>query len=163
MHRELAPPITPYAPFAHNSFSTSYSSYISAIHTLQRNRPELKVLSGPPSNPKLHSLNGDVVTPLFHHLGTSSWHSFDASFIVLLGRSAALLKLLAFAIVLTIVLAVFNTKRGRSSHAKGVVGGVHTGYPVKLERDSSFYERILQGYGRTRRKIADDTVGDRMA
>lgn len=34
----------------------------------------------------MHRLNGDVVTPLFHHLGASSWHSFDAALIVSLGR-----------------------------------------------------------------------------
>lgn len=34
----------------------------------------------------MHRLNGDVITPLFHHLGASSWHSFDAALIVSLGR-----------------------------------------------------------------------------
>lgn len=34
----------------------------------------------------MHRLNGDVVTPLFHHFGASSWHSFDAALIVSLGN-----------------------------------------------------------------------------
>jgi hypothetical protein len=58
------------------------------IHALQPHRGELKVLAGPPDNFKLHSLNGHVSTPIFDHLGSSSWHSYDASLIVLLGKSA---------------------------------------------------------------------------
>jgi hypothetical protein len=46
----------------------------------------LKILAGPKEDPLMHRLNGDVVTPLFHHLGASSWHSFDAALIVSLGR-----------------------------------------------------------------------------
>lgn len=58
------------------------------IHTLQPNRSELKVLAGPPDNFRLHSLNGHVSTPIFDHLGSSSWHSYDAYLIVLVGKSA---------------------------------------------------------------------------
>jgi hypothetical protein len=85
---------------------------------------------------------------------------------VLLGRSATLLKLLSFAIIVVLVLAMFNTQRGRNSNAKGALGSAagYAGYTGKLERDSSFYGRILQGYGRTRRKDPSDNVlGDRMA
>jgi hypothetical protein len=57
------------------------------IHAYQRNRTELKVLAGPPDNFKLHSLNGPVSTPIFNHLGSSSWHSYDAAMIVSLGKS----------------------------------------------------------------------------
>jgi hypothetical protein len=35
----------------------------------------------------MHMLNGDVDTPLFRHLGSSSWHSFDASLINWFGHS----------------------------------------------------------------------------
>jgi inositol phosphorylceramide mannosyltransferase catalytic subunit len=56
------------------------------IHALQKNRAELRILSGTVENPNLHALNGDVATPLFHHLGASSWHSFDAFLIVSIGR-----------------------------------------------------------------------------
>jgi inositol phosphorylceramide mannosyltransferase catalytic subunit len=34
-------------------------------------------------------LNGDVETPLFHHLGASSWHSFDAFLIVSIGKAGS--------------------------------------------------------------------------
>ena len=34
----------------------------------------------------MHALNGNVETPLFHHLGASSWHSFDAFLIVSIGK-----------------------------------------------------------------------------
>ncbi len=49
-------------------------------------RKQARILAGPPGNPELHMLNGAVSTPLFDHLGSSSWHSFDGSFIVSLGR-----------------------------------------------------------------------------
>lgn len=58
----------------------------SVIHTLQKKRSDLKILMGPKDQPNMHRLNGDVVTPLFHHLGASSWHSYDAALIVSLGR-----------------------------------------------------------------------------
>ncbi|KAL0932542.1 putative glycosyl transferase [Colletotrichum truncatum] len=66
-------------------FSTG-CHFASTIHALQRNRSTLKILSGPKNNIKLHQLNGAASTPLFNHLGSSSWHSFDAAFIVLLGH-----------------------------------------------------------------------------
>lgn len=58
------------------------------IHALQPNRTELKILAGPKDNFKLHSLNGPVSTPIFDHLGSSSWHSYDASLIVSVGKLA---------------------------------------------------------------------------
>jgi inositol phosphorylceramide mannosyltransferase catalytic subunit len=56
------------------------------IHAYQPNRSELKILAGPPDNFKMHSLNGHVSTPIFNHLGSSSWHSYDAALIVSAGR-----------------------------------------------------------------------------
>lgn len=73
-------------PYATVMFSTG-CHYASTIHAYQRNRTELKVLAGPPDNFKLHSLNGPVSTPIFNHLGSSSWHSYDAAMIVSLGKS----------------------------------------------------------------------------
>lgn len=58
----------------------------SMVHAYQPNRTELKVLAGPPENFKMHSLNGHVSTPIFNHLGSSSWHSYDAALIVSVGR-----------------------------------------------------------------------------
>ncbi|GAB1208804.1 hypothetical protein APSETT445_007567 [Aspergillus pseudonomiae] len=54
---------------------------ILTIYTTQPNRTSLRVLSGPSDNPNLHMLNGFVDTPLFRHLGTSSWHANDALFV----------------------------------------------------------------------------------
>ncbi|KIN05910.1 glycosyltransferase family 32 protein, partial [Oidiodendron maius Zn] len=72
-------------PYATVMFSTG-CHYASVIHTLQKNRSDLRILTGSKDAPNIHRLNGDVVTPLFHHLGASSWHSFDAALIVSLGR-----------------------------------------------------------------------------
>lgn len=43
-------------------------------------RTNLRVLQGPPSHPRMHMLNGNATTPIFRHLGSSSWHSWDAAF-----------------------------------------------------------------------------------
>ena len=48
---------------------------------MQRNTSHLRILTGLPDNPKLHMLNGPVDTPLFRHLGSSSWHEMDAKLI----------------------------------------------------------------------------------
>ena len=61
---------------------------------LQDNRTDYKVLAGPEGDRGMHSLNGRVSTPLFEHLGSSSWHSYDSSLIVLLGESSWMLPLL---------------------------------------------------------------------
>jgi hypothetical protein len=41
-------------------------------------RDKLRVLWGPND---MHQLSGAVTTPLFRHLGMSSWHSFDGALI----------------------------------------------------------------------------------
>ncbi|KAK0630945.1 glycosyltransferase family 32 protein [Bombardia bombarda] len=73
-------------PYPTVMFSTG-CHYASTIHAFQRNRHELKILAGPRSNPNMHSLNGQVTTPIFDHLGSSSWHSYDAAMIVTIGKS----------------------------------------------------------------------------
>ncbi|KAK3358001.1 glycosyltransferase family 32 protein [Lasiosphaeria hispida] len=73
-------------PYPTVMFSTG-CHYASMIHAFQRNRSELKILAGTRDNFKLHSLNGRVSTPIFDHLGSSSWHSYDAAMIVKLGKS----------------------------------------------------------------------------
>ncbi|KAH8801405.1 putative glycosyl transferase [Xylogone sp. PMI_703] len=84
-------------PYPTVMFSTG-CHYASTIHSLQKDREGLRILSGTEENPNLNRLNGDVITPLFHHLGASSWHSFDASFIVKVGKlgSALTLSYIAF-------------------------------------------------------------------
>ncbi|KNG85327.1 glycosyl transferase [Aspergillus nomiae NRRL 13137] len=67
-------------PYVTVMFSTG-CHYASMIYTTQPNRTSLRILSGPSDNPNLHMLNGFVDTPLFRHLGTSSWHANDALFV----------------------------------------------------------------------------------
>ncbi|KAK2612455.1 hypothetical protein QQS21_001559 [Conoideocrella luteorostrata] len=68
-------------PYAAVMFSTG-GHFASVLHAIQSDRSENKILPGP-----LHSLNGRVVTPLFEHLGSSSWHSYDAQLITMLGHA----------------------------------------------------------------------------
>ncbi|KAL2165895.1 hypothetical protein VTG60DRAFT_3613 [Thermothelomyces hinnuleus] len=72
-------------PYPTVMFSTG-CHYASTIHSLQPDREDLKILAGTRENPKMHSLNGNVSTPIFNHLGSSSWHSYDAAMIVRLGK-----------------------------------------------------------------------------
>ncbi|OOF90723.1 glycosyltransferase family 32 protein [Aspergillus carbonarius ITEM 5010] len=67
-------------PYITVMFSTG-CHYASTIYTMQRNTSHLRILTGLPDNPKLHMLNGPVDTPLFRHLGSSSWHEMDAKLI----------------------------------------------------------------------------------
>ncbi|KAK4096451.1 glycosyltransferase family 32 protein [Parathielavia hyrcaniae] len=100
-------------PYPTIMFSTG-CHYASTIHAFQHDRTELKVLAGPRGNPGLHSLNGRVSTPLFHHLGSSSWHSYDAAMIVSLGRQhGAKLALLWIGAVGILFLAMKMVKRLR--------------------------------------------------
>ena len=96
------------------------------IHTLQLNRTDLKILAGPETNPKLHSLNGNVVTPLFHHLGSSSWHSYDGRLIVSLGKTETQMRLLFVAIILAV--GAFLYRKSRRTEC-----GDHLHKPVLLE------------------------------
>ncbi|KAI8593005.1 nucleotide-diphospho-sugar transferase [Geranomyces variabilis] len=61
-------------------FSTG-CMYVSAQHAIAENREPLKVLGG-----QHNRLNGAVTTPLFKHLGASSWHRGDAKLFVTLGK-----------------------------------------------------------------------------
>ncbi|KAK3899523.1 glycosyltransferase [Staphylotrichum tortipilum] len=72
-------------PYPTVMFSTG-CHYASTIHAFHPNRTSLKILAGPRSQPRMHNLNGPVSTPLFNHLGSSSWHSYDAAMIVGLGK-----------------------------------------------------------------------------
>lgn len=76
------------------------TSLPSALHVRQPNRGESKILAGPKDNPKLHSLNGQVKTPILNHLGSSSWHSYDGLFIMLLGKH---IKLIVVCVTLAVV------------------------------------------------------------
>ncbi|CAK7567179.1 MAG: hypothetical protein SEPTF4163_005141 [Sporothrix epigloea] len=73
-------------PYPTVMFSTG-CHFASTIHALQKDRSEYKVLRGPVDNPDMHKLNGAVSTPIFDHLGSSAWHSFDGRFIIMLRRA----------------------------------------------------------------------------
>jgi len=87
-------------PYPTVMFSTG-GHFASVIHAMQPNRSESRILAGPKDNFKLHSLNGKVSTPLFVHLGSSSWHSFDGLFIMSLGKN---LKWMAFGVIVGVVI-----------------------------------------------------------
>ncbi|KAF7593410.1 hypothetical protein BBP40_011512 [Aspergillus hancockii] len=72
-------------PYVTVMFSTG-CHYASTIYTTQANRTSLRILSGTADHPTMHMLNGFVDTPLFRHLGTSSWHANDALFVRMVER-----------------------------------------------------------------------------
>ncbi|KAH6603646.1 glycosyltransferase [Trichoderma cornu-damae] len=84
-------------PYATVMFSTG-CHYASVIHLYQQDRSELKILPGP-----MHSLNGHVTTPIFEHLGSSSWHSYDAKFITSLGRRLHYIGFFCVGVVLALL------------------------------------------------------------
>ncbi|CAK7240406.1 MAG: hypothetical protein STHCBS139747_001845 [Sporothrix thermara] len=96
-------------PYPTVMFSTG-CHFASTIHALQENRSDYKVLRGPDDNRDMHKLNGAVSTPIFDHLGSSAWHSFDGRFIIML-RSA--LPWILPVLLLTIVGSVLIAKRRR--------------------------------------------------
>jgi len=101
-------------PYPTVMFSTG-CHFASTIHASAKNRAELKILAGPGDQPKLHMLNGRVSTPLFDHLGSSSWHSYDASLIVVVGKTLKYRRSVWF--VVGVVCALWFVRRFKS---KGV-------------------------------------------
>jgi hypothetical protein len=67
----------------------------------------------------MHMLNGQVNTPLFRHLGSSSWHNRDARLIALFKNldQRALFAVLVFGLfaATTMILCCLHRVRGRSS------------------------------------------------
>jgi hypothetical protein len=69
------------------------------MFSLYSNRTSLRILWGPNN---LHQLSGPITTPLFKHLGLSSWHSVDGAILRTfktgrLGRALGLmLKIVGF-------------------------------------------------------------------
>ncbi|KAH8426859.1 glycosyltransferase family 32 protein [Aspergillus melleus] len=111
-------------PYATVMFSAG-CHYASTIYTMQRNRTSLRILSGPPTDPNMHMLNGFVDTPLFQHLGTSSWHAHDVTaFRVLNAARRSWTCLVAFGIgfgvVVLVVVGTLGVMR-RSSRRDGSV------------------------------------------
>jgi mannosyltransferase OCH1-like enzyme len=88
-------------PYATVMFSTG-CHFASVIHAYESDRHDLKILPGP-----LHSLNGRVSTPIFDHLGSSSWHSYDAKLIVTIGSRINLI----FFFFVGVALALFLRRK----------------------------------------------------
>ncbi|KAH1298414.1 hypothetical protein KXX11_006981 [Aspergillus fumigatus] len=103
-----------YLPYVTVMFSTG-CHYASTIYTLQSNRSSLRILSGPPDAPRLHKLNGQVNTPLFRHLGSSSWHNRDARLISLFKNldQRALFAALVFGLFALTTMILCCVQRGR--------------------------------------------------
>jgi len=88
------------------------------VHAYEKNRTSLKVLAGPPDNFGMNSLNGHVSTPLFEHLGSSSWHSYDAAMIVKIGRSWKLPVFFAIGVGATFFIIRRSKRRSRTVSVK---------------------------------------------
>lgn len=84
-------------------FETNYFCLFSTVFTLQENRSSLRILSGTPDRPSMHMLNGFVDTPLFRHLGSSSWHTKDARLILLFKDIEPKLVFVATAMVIGVL------------------------------------------------------------
>ncbi|TFK47994.1 hypothetical protein OE88DRAFT_1664986 [Heliocybe sulcata] len=100
-------------PYVTNMFSTG-CQFWSTMHTLYPHREELSVL------PQEYKLNGHVLTPLFEHLGASSWHQSDARAILAIGRliesiksSPLLLCLVLFSTAASVFLLAAHCRRRR--------------------------------------------------
>jgi hypothetical protein len=112
----------------------------STIFTLYRKRYSANILGGPSSNPKMHMLNGLVNTPLFTHLGSSSWHSFDAFMINSLGHASKgplIFVLVALSFVLGSLAACWYTWRLRSRRARRT-SGTYSPRHMYHDRDSDY-------------------------
>lgn len=107
-----------YTPYLTNMFSTG-CHFFSTMHRTFPDQSSLKILDAS------HKLNGHVTTPLFEHLGASSWHKGDAKLILQLGQAVETVKhqpalilgflLLIPAFTLALLLLV---RRRRQHHAK---------------------------------------------
>jgi len=120
----------------------TFASSLRVIHTLQPNRSESKILAGPSNNFWQHSLNGPVSTPLFNHLGSASWHLYDAELVVLLGKCVTwVLPILIIGVVCILLLVTDRlSQRVRNWRLQPL-----NGKPVKDLEDR--WERlVIRGY-----------------
>ncbi|PLB52779.1 hypothetical protein P170DRAFT_112203 [Aspergillus steynii IBT 23096] len=110
-------------PYATVMFSAG-CHYASTIYTTQRNRTGLRILSGPPTDPTMHMLNGLVDTPLFRHLGTSSWHAQDVAMfkLTLRGSWTCLVAFgIGFGAVVLVSLGAFGVMRRSLKRARATI------------------------------------------
>ncbi|EPS29211.1 hypothetical protein POX_f08257 [Penicillium oxalicum] len=94
--------VFPLLPYVTVMFSTG-CHYASTVFTLQKERAKYRILSGTLNQPNLHMLNGYVNTPLFRHLGSSSWHAGDARLILKLKNTPPKYIALAAVIAITVL------------------------------------------------------------
>ncbi|GAA98906.1 glycosyltransferase family 32 protein [Mixia osmundae IAM 14324] len=104
-------------PYATNMFSTG-CLYFSAIDVAlpAEVRRSMKILPG-----KAHRLSGHTFTPLFEHLGASTWHSWDSSVIMALGHAVNSLMSLWLPLASVAIVAIFGWHmRSRSTMQRHV-------------------------------------------
>jgi hypothetical protein len=88
-------------------------------------RKDLRIIWGPN---RLHQLSGAVTTPLFRHLGMSSWHNHDSSFIMLfkpghpMARLAAAIFSKTFLFISLVVCVGLLYRRRAISRRRGRFG-----------------------------------------
>jgi hypothetical protein len=94
------------------------------MHRTYHDQAHLKILDS------THKLNGHVVTPLFEHLGASSWHKGDAKVILQLGLFVERVKRvpilgLVLSIASLLVFAVILISRRRRNNNLGYTKLAH--------------------------------------
>ncbi|KAL6402670.1 glycosyltransferase family 32 protein [Ilyonectria robusta] len=96
-------------PYVENMMSTGCmffsNEWLVYVRELLAGRQEQKVfiLANEQGQTEPHMLRGKVTTPIFSHGGASSWHSWDAAMLVMIGKHYILfLVLLLFALTLAI-------------------------------------------------------------
>lgn len=109
------------SPYITNMMSTG-CHFFSTMHRTFAKQQELGILDAP------NKLNGHVTTPLFEHLGASSWHKGDAKAILQMGKAVEAIKkrpvassaiglggfLFLIAILALLILAIRRLRRSAS-------------------------------------------------
>jgi len=96
-------------PYATVMFSTG-CMYISAQYSLLCHQYNLRILDY-----EQHRLSGHILTPLFQHYGSSSWHSSDAGFIKTANQTIRFVYFYLYEIILVsclvMMLIIFSIRR----------------------------------------------------
>lgn len=101
-------------PYISNMISTG-CLFISIAFTLFP-KTDLWILG----NGKSHFLRGHSVTPLFEHLGASSWHSWDAALILFIGAHRVLVLGVLLAATLGVTLCLrWGLRLRKAARRKG--------------------------------------------
>ncbi|PWN34357.1 uncharacterized protein FA14DRAFT_148726 [Meira miltonrushii] len=110
------------SPYITNMFSTG-CHFLSTMHRLYGDQPSLAIMD------QANKLNGHVQTPLFEHLGASSWHKGDAKAILRIGHQIENIKKHFFSLVAILflfscgmVIAFASLRRLRLSRKRRLAG-----------------------------------------